>query len=339
MKLKTKVMTITLDNQQHDQIKLDAKNKNMSVSAFLRELHDAYTKSENHKKKRKNKMNKEVCGICNQELQDPLPYTQGQMHELSSHKGITAIIVTSYVPVKLFALSLLSLIANSNISEIIVCINGSFEEPEIGNEKQKLCFEIRDKLNLKLRVMRVWGHTGHSECIDGALAWVNTQDALLMHDDTIVLSRGWEQEAIHGLANDDVAAVVHQPAIHNGRHICHWDVNGKQQYCYPHLNCCFLIMSVAKLKHLKWQGQYVSLDDRHIGYDMGVWLWHRMQKEGLRIRQMNGYVHHVGGMTYRVISEDEKKRLIDVEQEAMATMTPELLEIYRGIWGHFFSHP
>lgn len=279
----------------------------------------------------------ETCVNCNQEIQEPknlkydLPYTQGQMHELSAHAGITAIVVSSYTQVKLFALSLLSLIANSDISEIIIYINGSFEEPEIGNEKQKFCFAVRDKLNLKLRVIRVYGHTGHSEAIDGALAWVNSQDALLMHDDTIVLRRGWEQEAEQGLSNEDVAAVVHEPAIHNASHLCHWEVNGKQQYCYPHLNACFLIMRKARLYHLKWQGQYASLDDRHIGYDMGVWLWHQMKREGLRIETMNGYVYHVGGSTYRTITDEEKKRLLEIEQSALATMTPELLQIYREV--------
>lgn len=64
MKLKTKIMTITLDNEQHDQIKEDAKKQNKSVSAFIRELHDLYTSTENRKKKMRLKQSQLINGQC-----------------------------------------------------------------------------------------------------------------------------------------------------------------------------------------------------------------------------------------------------------------------------------
>lgn len=246
---------------------------------------------------------------------------------MSSFPGMTAILATSYCSPKMLALSVLSLIANSSIRSIIVNINGSWEDRKYGDIKQDWLFRLRERLSLHLRVMRVWGHVGHAESIDGAISWCETENMLLMHDDTIVLNNTWESYVPKELEKPDVGAVAHRGYCLD--HVCKSSWRGLPHYALPHMGACFLFARKSRLIGWRWQGWHVALPDRAVGYDMGVWLLHQMVQNGLTMVRIDGHVYHVSGLSSpRGINQKQIDGLMEAEQLALNTFTPELRDIY-----------
>lgn len=113
---------------------------------------------------------------------------------------ISVIIPTNQSPVQSLEWSLLSLLANSDltqIDQIIVSINGADRRtgnPSLQDEKEALCHKLSD-MGYPITVLRSWSRCGQAEAIQIALALVKTPYYLLMHDDVVVLSKEWQAEA------------------------------------------------------------------------------------------------------------------------------------------------
>ena len=173
-------------------------------------------------------------GRINSEERRCMVMGQEEMCEKAMKPGITAIISTSQSHPKLFALSLLSLICNSEqveegLEHIIVCINGpdertgSTENQDIKQrfleDLRSLDFFIKDKstgkilkkVPMPLTINRVWSRVGHGECLDSAISWVHTKNYLLMHDDVFVLKPAWEKQVNKSLDESNTAFIVQRP--------------------------------------------------------------------------------------------------------------------------------
>lgn len=278
---------------------------------------------------------KETCSKCGvtrrkgrPEANYELPFTQAELAQKAAVPGTTAIIATCQSEPRMFALSLLSLLNNSSIRSVIVYINGSWEDTAKGDQKQQFCAKLREQFPVCLRVMRVWGHVGHAECVDGAISWCHTENMLLMHDDTVVLDNIWESK-IPFLDKPGVAAIVHTPA-YCMNHVCSRIRNGKPHTEFPHMNACFLMAKKATLLPWRWQGWHVELPDQSIGYDMGVWLLYNVLKSGMKVVEISGHVFHLAGLsTKEILTDRNKSQLRMAERLASHKFSPELTEIYK----------
>jgi hypothetical protein len=131
---------------------------------------------------------------------------------------VTGIICTSVAPIECFMWSVFSLLLRSTrevLEHFIVVINGPDErtgDPSLQDAKQKFLEELRNMKwqghDMPVTVVRTWSRVGHSQSVEQAVAWVHTQNYLAMHDDAIILSNRWQEEAKDFFTKPDVAARV-----------------------------------------------------------------------------------------------------------------------------------
>jgi hypothetical protein len=129
---------------------------------------------------------------------------------------VTAIICTYSAPMECFMWSIFSLLLRSTrevLEHFIVPINGPDErtgDPTLQDMKQKFLEELRGMKwqgeAMPLTVIRTWSRLGHSQSLEQAIAWVHTQNYLAMHDDVIILSPKWQEEAKDFFTKPKVAA-------------------------------------------------------------------------------------------------------------------------------------
>lgn len=195
--------------------------------------------------------------------------------EINMVPGTTAIIATYNSNPRLFALSMLSLLAHSThetLEHIIVVINGT--DSRTGNTanqdlKQKFLEALREESyvmqyqsrDMPLTVMRIWSRLGHGQALDAAIAWVHTKNYLIMHDDVLVLSDTWGYEANNYLEDQNVG-LVYADRLHILEGIARSDLKqpGDEEsvpgITFPHPQTAFVAARKSRVIDLRWAGHF-----------------------------------------------------------------------------------
>lgn len=237
-----------------------------------------------------------------------------QLHHNSLYPGTTAIIATCNSNPRLFAISLLSLLAHSSpasLDHVIVSINGPDSRTGDTNNqdiKQKFLEAIRlEKLqpthlppsasrDMPLTVQRTWSRVGHGEAIDAAIAWVSTQNYLLMHDDLLVLNDDWTL-ANEYLKIDDVGycygGMPHLMLGDMKRMSTTYNNKKLNGVTFPHASTTFIVIRKSKSHALRWAGLFAKTTDEFnpslpqlpfnpdfLSYDIGSLLLNHLQQTG-----------------------------------------------------------
>lgn len=277
----------------------------------------------------------------NKELR--LILTEKEACEKQLVPGLTAIIPTSASPPDVFAMSFLSLLANStreSLTHVIVTINGA--DPRTGSTfvqdvKQKFLEIIRTEKwedgDMPLTIQRVWSRVGHAQSVDSAMAWVHTQNFLLMHDDVLVLEPNWGEIAKPYLDNRKIGLAYVKEAERNLGFLLFEKRRGKwtmpdetppeeTSLSFPHPHTYFLVGRKSDLLKFKWEGYFcpgpwtVEWDQRvkelsqpgekfltlqscdYITYEIGSWLMHNLKNEGYEIAELPEKIAlHLGSFT------------------------------------------
>jgi len=178
---------------------------------------------------------------------------------------ITVIIPTNQSPIQCLAWSLLSLYLRSDVSKIesvIVSINGPDSrtgETSCQDDKFCLCQKFQDYL--PITIIRTWSRCAIGAAMQAAMPLVKTDKYLLMHDDVIVLSQDWQQEAENAFESG-AAAIVTPPILDKKFTVTilenHPNEANTAVYA-PSLNICFSMFRTSD--NLKWLEYHLKKND------------------------------------------------------------------------------
>ena len=200
---------------------------------------------------------------------------------------ITAIIPTGPAPMKALLWSVFSLLLRSTPNDIlehfIVCINGPDKRtgnPALQDQKQNFLEDLRrmkwytkhaqDKKDMPITVIRAWSRVGHAEAVEMGVTWVHTDNYLLMHDDTIIMSKDWQEEVKNNFFTNKNAMLAYgSPDLHFA-HCDHAIAHGLFMLRLPNLNTSFLLVkkSLMLKSQAHWHGYNLGSYQNPIQFDI-----------------------------------------------------------------------
>ena len=248
--------------------------------------------------------------------------------ELTVVTGMTAIIPTYNSSPRLFALSLLSLLYNSQdvLVHVIVTINGPDKrtgDPECQNQKQAFLEALREKKYrcepMPLTVQRTWSRVGHAQALDSAMPWVHTRDILVMHDDVILLDPAWGGQVTRCLNNPDAGLVVAgDPKALNRITWGPWE-DGKMLINFPHPKTHFLAARKSVIGTYRWAGQWVKNDFKDIDTSTHTKYWQNAQGQVLTedLPTEAGYMTYDIGSWLMFYVQEDHKQIISIPEDTV----------------------
>jgi hypothetical protein len=264
----------------------------------------------------------------------------------------TPIIVTAQAKLTLLMQTIFSLLLRTEpfdrLAKLIVFINGPHrhsKESRLQDVKQSFLEELGmttwtmptgSVRSINVVIFRLWGQTGHSQLIDGAVPWVESRYYALVHDDIVVLDPSWSQRALEHFTRPDVALVSAPPLLLCGAGVPSSAYGTWQGPCcrLPHLNTAFTVCDRARIAQLnaRWQSFHVFTKGRMkeyvgntaewtayyrnhggvdndgtndetlieaVGYDVGAWVYYHMCTAGLQCAEFSpSTIHHVGSASW-----------------------------------------
>lgn len=161
----------------------------------------------------------------------------------------TVIMATCQSPMWIFMTSILSVLVRSNperVEHIVVCINGGDSrvgDTSLQDKKQHFLEDLRrlkwHGRDMPMTVIRAWSRIGHTQALEMAIPWVHTELYTIMHDDVIILSEDWSDEAHSKMGRSSVAVCQESPVLmmSTGELV----IDGKNFVNLPHVNSSFCV--------------------------------------------------------------------------------------------------
>lgn len=199
---------------------------------------------------------------------------------------ITAIVPTAYAPIETMMWAIFSLLLRSKPNSMLehICVSIAGPDSRTGDtslmdQKQAFLEELRDmnwyhtdapdnKRQMPLTVSRVWSRVGYAETMEMALSWVHTDAYLLMHDDVIIKSSNWLDEAKKLYSKPNIALACVPPllgckcdhAIHRGMYLLR----------LPQVQTTFLLCKKKWIMKAgaSWCGYHIPSDDNILQFDL-----------------------------------------------------------------------
>lgn len=268
-----------------------------------------------------------------------------ECEQLSSlPKKNTFLITTGQADINFLMWSVFSVLLRSKVGgfmeHINVSINGPDErcgDPTLQNKKQAFLEELRNlkwqsevggpERDMPLTVIRVWSRIGAEQAVEMAVPWVHTDSYTYIHDDTLWLTKDWEQMVIDELYKDQVAMVYSSFQVN---HLSWSEYDGKPKLNFPHtISPCMICRKPIFAKcGVRWTGYHFANDfaleekvkdmeeflnahrpmvlplptSKRFGYasyDIGAWIYYTLRRDGYQINPVSGLkVHHFVSMSW-----------------------------------------
>lgn len=188
-----------------------------------------------------------------------------ERHTLMPGKN-TVIMATCQSPMWIFMTSVLSVLIKSNPSKVehlIVCINGGDSrtgDTSLQDKKQAFLEDLRGLKwhgrDMPVTVIRAWSRIGHTQAVEMAIPWVHTELYTVMHDDVIIMSDDWADEAEAKLMEKSVAICQESPVLM----MCTGEVvmGGKTLVNLPHVNSSLCVCNKRAITETgqRWYGYH-----------------------------------------------------------------------------------
>lgn len=200
---------------------------------------------------------------------------------------------------------------------------------------------------MPITVSRTWSRVGHPESLESALAWVHTQHYLVMHDDVILLSEQWQEEAKEFFANEKaVVKTWGNPSVNTfGEYF------GKETLSMPHFNTIFSLCRQYLIRGsgAPWRGYYVrkefdlpkeSIDwyrnntgliaptlqnsephpYKNLSLEIGAWLFVQLKTKGYEMTQFSDEIlYHCEGGSHHRMRPKPGVEVFDLEKKLKLT--------------------
>ena len=192
-----------------------------------------------------------------------------ERHTLLPGKN-TVIMATCQSVMPVFATSFMSALIKSNpekVEHFVVCINGAdsrTHDTSLQDSKQSFLEDVR-KLkwhgrDMPLTVIRAWSRIGHTQAMEMAIPWVHTELYTIIHDDVIVTSGDWADEAQEKLLAEEVAVCQEFPVLQMSTGEI--GINGKTFINLPHINSSLCVCKKRAITETgqRWYGYHFEKD-------------------------------------------------------------------------------
>lgn len=288
----------------------------------------------------------------------------------------TVLITTGQAHLNFLMWSVFSVLLRSKVGgfleHINVAINGPDArcgDPTLQDQKQAFLEELRNlkwqsevggpKRDMPLTVIRVWSRVGAEQAVEMAVPWVHTDSYTYIHDDTLWLTKGWENIVMKELYQDKVAMVYPEP-FYTG-HLS-WSVyDGKPKLNFPHtISPCMICRKPIFAKcGIRWTGYHFTNEftveekvkemaeflNAHkpnvlplpssqrygfASYDIGSWVYYTLKSQGYKLNPVKDlHVHHFVSMSWSADPERVRAAEFHIQNlEKDIRQFPEYWDLY-----------
>lgn len=181
----------------------------------------------------------------------------------------TLIIATGQADLQFLCCSIFSILIRSNLNKplnhICVMINGPDArtgDPTLQDKKQEFLEDLRNEkwcdLDMPLTISRIWSRVGHTQAMEMAIPWINTEFFSIMHDD-VILDNFNLHNYLSAIFEDEKVAMVSSPPILKG-YVKSSKYNDKRKLEIPHVNSEFITCrkSLFIESGCRWPGYHVE---------------------------------------------------------------------------------
>jgi hypothetical protein len=285
-------------------------------------------------------------------------------------RKICAVIPTFSCPMNCFMWSIFSLFLRSDpreLEHVIIGINGpDSRDPNPAGcplQDRKQCF-VEDLRNVRdwnhpnmfnpgaITLIRTWSRIGHAQMLEQCINWVHTEFYLSMHDDVIVMDRGWSK-AVDEFKDKNLVVKSCSGGTGLGAVLLRKMQRVNDTFELPHFNSIFTLCNKPRMKMINanWVGHHIrksfrigdfldyhkfmelhrklgSLECDHpslsikgddhydsCSMDIGTFVFSQISRSGMRVSEFpDSSIKHFEAVTWR-------------NQEAAYKMHPEVEEL------------